>query len=97
MARDLQQELKKAQQSVKDLGAKRDKLVGDSRVEETRVNTAIDQLKALGIENAASLSVEELTQLREQTQADLESNFDVLTAQIVAGEALMQEYEAATA
>src|SRR5258708_6764043 len=97
MERDFQAELKKAQASVKELGAKRDKLVGDSRAEEIRVNTAIEQLKALGIENADKLTVADLTKLREKTQADLESNLDVLSTQITQGEALMKEYEAATA
>jgi hypothetical protein len=97
MERDFQQELKKAQQAVKNIGAKRDELVGDARVEEAKVNTAVEQLKALGIENAASLSVADLTNLREQTQKELESNLDVLQSQITQGEALVKEYEAATA
>lgn len=94
MERDFQAELKAAQASVKTLGAKREKLVGDVREENVRVQTAVEQLKALGIENAEKLSVEELKALRDKSQADLETNLDTLQKQIKAAEGVLTEYEA---
>lgn len=92
--RDFQAELKAAQTSVQALGRKREKLVGDAAVEESRVKQAVDQLTALGIENADKLTVAQLTKLREQSQAELEANLTTLQTQIAQAEKVMSEYEA---
>jgi len=94
--RDFQAELKAAQASVKALGTKRERLVGDARLEEDRVKTATEQLVSLGVENAAKLTVDELKALSIKTQAEMEANLDLLKTQILAGEALMVEYESVT-
>jgi archaellum component FlaC len=96
MGRDIKAELTTAQQQVKALGATREKLAGDARFEESRVNQAVDQLKGLGVENAATLSVEELIALRDKTQTEMITNLDALQEQIRKGQAITAEYEAAT-
>jgi hypothetical protein len=97
MERNFQVELKNAQTKVKELGQVRDKLVGDSRVEQSKVKQALEALKTLGIENADKLTVEQLSALRDSTQKDLETNLDSLATQIAQGEALTREYETAPA
>lgn len=97
MERDFQAELKAAQNSVKLLGAKREKLVGDAREESVRVQQAVEQLKALGVDNAEKLTVDQLKKLRDKSQTELESNLDTLKTQLTAAEAVMTEYEAVQA
>jgi hypothetical protein len=91
--RDIQAELKAAQNSVKSLAIKRERLIGDLRVEEAKVTQTVATLKELGIENADKLSVADLKKASEKTHAELIVNLDTLKAQIAQAEAVMVEYE----
>lgn len=97
MERDFQTELKTAQASVKALGTKREKLIGDARVEESKVTQATEALKGLGIADADKLTVDQLKKLREKSQSELETNLDTLKTQITAAETVVTEYEAVQA
>jgi hypothetical protein len=97
MERDFQAELKAAQNSVKTLGAKREKLVGDARVEEAAVKNAVEALTALGVTDAATMTVDQLNKLRDKKQTELQKNVDALQTQIAAAEKVMTEYESVAA
>jgi hypothetical protein len=94
MDRDFKAELTAAQAKVKSLAALREKLAEDERAEASRVDQAIGQLKALGVENAAELSIEDLRKLQASEQAKLVTNMDALQTQIAEAEGVMADYEA---
>jgi len=91
--RDFQTELKNAQLSVKALGSKRERLIGDLRVEEARVAQTVATLKELGIANADKMTVAELKTAADRTQEELVTNLDKLKTQIAEAELVMSEYE----
>ena len=91
---DFQAQLKAAQNSVKALAHKRERLIGDLRVEEARVAQTVATLRELGIANADKMSGAELKAAADKTQAELVTNLDALKAQILEAEAVMAEYEA---
>lgn len=94
MVRDFQNELRTAQADVKTLGSKREKMSGDARVEQEKVNQSVAELVKLGHEDAAALSVDDLRKLRDKAQADLETNLDKLQEGIKAANTVVAEYEA---
>ena len=96
-SRDFKSELQTANARVKTLGAQRDKLYGDARFEESNVARTIEQLVTLGIEKAATLSIQELIALRDESQSKVESGLDELKSQIAKADAVMVEYAAVTA
>ena len=75
---DFQAQLKAAQNSVKALASKRERLIGDLRVEEARVAQTVAKLKELGIANADKMSVAELKAAADKTQAELVTTLDTL-------------------
>lgn len=92
--RDFQAELKAAQNRVKELGSKRERLIGDLRVEEARVAQTAATLRALGFTNADKMSLAELNAAHDKIQAELALNLDALKAQILEAQSVMAEYEA---
>ena len=92
--RDFQAELKQAQATVKTLGAKRERLIGDLRVEEAKVTQTVATLKELGVTDADKMSVADLKAAHDRTQVDLVKNLDMLKAQILEAESVMADYEA---
>jgi F0F1-type ATP synthase membrane subunit b/b' len=91
--RDFQSELKAAQSAVKTLATRREQLVGDARVEESRVKAAIEALQGLEVPNPHKLTVVQLQALKETSGKNLEKHLDTLKTQIADAQALMAEYD----
>ena len=89
------EELKTAQASVKALGAKREGLIGDVASAKARYTQTVEQLTALGVENAATLSVDELKALKVASENELKKNLDTLNTKIAEAQGVVTEYEAA--
>ncbi len=95
--RDYQAELQAGQAAVKRLGSKREKMVGDVRVEADRVTQAVTGLQAIGIEKADKMSVKDLQAFRETSQQKLNDQLDALKEEVAAAEAVVKEYDAVAA
>jgi len=91
--RDFQSELKTAQAAVKTLAARREQLVGDARVEESRVKSALEALQGLEVPNPHKLTVAQLQQLKDKSGRDLETHLDALQKKIADAQSLMAEYD----
>jgi len=90
----IQERLRLAQLRVKALNSSREKIIGDARVEQNKLNTAYANLKELGIENPEDMTGKELKALEARYQGELEDKLHAIEAQLVTGEDLMKKYNA---
>lgn len=89
---DYQAELKAAQAKVKELGLKREQLVGDERVEASKVEQMLAKLKDLGVD-ASTMDLAALRKMQAEEQEKLSSGMATLQSQIAQAEAVLAEYE----
>jgi hypothetical protein len=92
--RNILEELRSAQSTVKTLNTQRERLLGDKGREEQRLADAVEALKALGVDNADKLSIFELEALRDGAQTDLIKALDAVQTQITNAKAVLAQYDA---